>query len=174
MSSGLLRDMNHLHTWSRWLSALRDFSECRTWSYVNGPVETGLLVIFGSSMASEVNVVFLLKEAIWRRIGLRKCMKPYTLSTQSSNSGLYSELSPLSPGCWGCRKRPSGLCHVPGMWTRVKWNRRIETIQQLMLAIGVISGFNNIPLIYLTSTSTIKFQMPIRYIFGKCSAWKRP
>ena len=32
--------------------------------YVNGSVETESLVIFGSSMASEVNVVFLSEETI--------------------------------------------------------------------------------------------------------------
>ena len=34
-------------------------------------------------------------------------------------------------------------------------------IQQLILADGARSGFNSIPLIYLASTSTIKFLTPI-------------
>ena len=173
MSLGLLRDMNHLRTRSRQSLALCNFSECRTQLYINGSVETGLLVIFRLSMASEANVTFLSEEAIWRWVGLRKCMKPYTLLTQSLNSRLYSESSPSSPSCWGHCESPSGPCRVPGTWTRVKWNRRIETIQRLMLADGTMSGFNNIPLIYHTSTSTIRFWMPIRYIFSKCSAWKR-
>ena len=33
-------------------------------SYINGSVKTESLVIFGSSMASEVNVMFLSEEAI--------------------------------------------------------------------------------------------------------------
>ena len=174
MSSGLLRDMSHPQMWSRWWSASHDFSERGTWSYVNGLVETGLLATLGSSMASEANVMFLLEGAICRQVGLRKCMKPYTLLTQSSNSGLYSELSFSSPSCWGYCERLLGPCHVPGTWMRVKWKRRIEMIQQLTLANGVMSGFDSIPLIYRVLTSTIRFQVPIRYIFSKHSERKRP
>ena len=64
MSSGLLRDTNHLCMQSRWLSALCDFSERGMQSYVNGLVNMGLLVTFGSSIASEANIAFLLEEAI--------------------------------------------------------------------------------------------------------------
>ena len=41
-------------------------------------------------------------------------------------------------------------------------------------AIGTISGFISIPLIYHTLTSTIKFWTPIKYIFSERRAWKRP
>ena len=106
--------------------------------------------------------------------GLRKCINPYTWSTQSLNSGLSAELVMLSPGCYGCHDSPSGPCRVPGTWTRVKWNRSMDTIQWFMLADGARSGLANMPLMYLVSTSTTKFRTPMRYIFRARRAWNRP
>ena len=79
--------------------------------------------------------------------------------------------SSSSAGCFGCWERPSGLCWVLGMWTRVKW---MEMIQQLMLADGVRSGFTSIPLIYLSSTSTTRFLTLMRYAFSEYKAWNKP
>ena len=72
--------------------------------------------------------------------GLRICMNPYTWSTQSLKSGSSVGSPPSSAGCFGCWERPSGPCWVPGTWMRVKWNSRMETIQQLMLTDRARSG----------------------------------
>jgi hypothetical protein len=81
------------------------------------------------------------------------CIKPYKLSkSKSSSSGLGT-----SPGCGRRRERPSGPCIVPG----TKWNVKIDRIQRLMLAPGLRSGLDNIPLMYLASTSTTRLRMPM-------------
>ena len=57
---------------------------------------------------------------------------------------------------------------------RVKWNSWIETIQQFILADGARSGFTSIPLMYLASTSTIRFLTPMRYALREHNAQNSP
>ena len=106
--------------------------------------------------------------------GLRKCINPCTWLTQSSNSGLSAESVMSLPGCCGHHESPSSPCRVPSTWTRVKWNRSMDTIQWFMLADGARSGLANMPLMYLVSTSTTKFRTPMRYIFRACRVQNRP
>jgi hypothetical protein len=93
-------------------------------------------------------------------VGMIICKNLCTWSIQSSKS---SSDSRESPGCGLRRERPSGPRNVLGTWTRVNCNLERETIQQLMLAEGAISGLANIPLIYFASTSMMRFQRPMRY-----------
>src|SRR5882762_316088 len=60
------------------------------------------------------------------------------------------------------------------MCMRMKWNVKINKIQQLMLAPGLRSGLFNMPLIYLASTSTIRLRTPMSHSFKAWNEQYRP
>ena len=50
----------------------------------------------------------------------------------------------------------------------------MDTIQQFMLVDSARSGLANLPLMNHMSTSTTRFQTPMRYIFRACRVQNRP
>ena len=86
----------------------------------------------------------------------------------------FSSTSLSSTDCH-CLERPSGpICLDPGTYLSLKSKRRMAAIHRFMEALGWISGLLIIPLMYLASTSIVKFWTPIIQTFIALRAWKRP
>ena len=175
MSEGRCNGSNQGLTFCRVSSALLAPTERGTLSYVSVEWSTDsicLLLITSFVVASADSEIYVVTggEAVMQlrlvRDGFIRCMNPLTWSIQSSK---LSSISSWSPGCGQCLDNLSGPWYDPGTCTKVKWNMKIDTIHQFMLAEGAISGFDSIPLIYFASTSTIRLQMPIKYILSALS-----